>query len=332
MADISRRRWARLLVLAAALGVVAAVAPAIPVAAGVRAASQVEPAACSGLTRPPTGTLRGAMDHNGLHRTYLVHVPPGYDPTVRTPVVLLFHGQGSYALQQLLYSDFGRLADRQGFLVVAPDTAYPEYNQWLIDAGIGATPNVAPSVDDLGFTTRLLDRVERRYCVDPDRVHASGISSGAFFVSRVACRLSDRIASVAPVAGTVFFDDTTGDCGHDRPVPVLAFHGSADVNVPFASQTGGRDGPDDGVLAQVRRWAIGRNGCSGSSTVRPLASDVSARTWECPAAGATRLVRIEGGGHTWPGAPFEVPSNGRTTQSVSATALAWRFFVRHPRQ
>lgn len=314
----------------AALVAVATLALVAPASTAAQAAPATGAAACSGVPGQAGGTVNGALDHRGRRRAYVVHVPQGYDPSAPTPVVLLLHGQGSYGLQQMLYGDYLRFSDRHGFLVVAPDVAYPDYNQWQIAAGVGATPNVPRSVDDLGFIRKLLDRIEGTYCVDTNRVHAAGISSGAFFVSRLACRLSDRIASVVSVAGTVYFDDSTGDCGHDRPVPVLAFHGSADINVPFDAQTGGRDSPHDGVMAQLRRWAILRNGCAATSTVTQVARDVSIRNWDCPAAGATRLVRIQGGGHTWPGSPFDVPANGPTSRSVSATAMGWRFFVNHP--
>lgn len=310
-----------MLVISASLVAVAGASPAV---ASVGATTQS--GACVGLAPRAAGTSQGTFAHHGIRRTYQLHLPPGYDPTRRTPVVVLLHGQGSYGIQQLLYSDYRSLADREGIIVVAPDTAYPVFNLWVADGGPGASPY---SVDDVGFIARLLDRMEAHLCVDEDRVFATGISSGAFMASHLACHLPDRIAAVATVAGTVV--DSAEDCQTGRPVPVLAFHGTADRNVPYGSQTFGRDGPDDGVLPQVRQWAVRRNGCLGSSRLTQLTRDVSVRSWSCPPSGATKLVRIQGGGHTWPGAAIEVPALGTTTQSISATAMGWRFFERHPR-
>lgn len=284
---------------------------------------------CSGRRPQAAGTVNRSLQRNGYHRTYLVHVPPGYDPTVATPVVVLLHGQGSYGIQQLIYSGYGALADREGFLVLAPDTAYPTVNQWLIGSGPGATPWVDPRVDDVGFVRVLLDRLSAQFCVDTHRVFATGISSGGFMASYLACRLPGRIASVVTVAATVYSDDAE-DCATTRPVPVLAFHGTADRNVPFDHQTFGVAGSNDGVVANVRRWATRRNGCTGASTVTQLAPDVSRRSWDCPSGQPARLVRIQGGGHTWPGSPIDVPSLGVTTHSVSATAMGWRFFQANP--
>ena len=53
------------------------------------------------------------------------------------------------------------------------------------------------------------------------------------------------------------------------------------------------------------RWSGGRDGCE------------------------VELVRIEGGGHTWPGQKPPVGFIGRSTESVSANALLWAFFSRH---
>lgn len=313
-----------LLLVAVALAVLAGIEPAratVSVSAPATAAG-----GCAGLAPQASGTSQGRFAHHGIARTYQLHLPHGYDPARRTPVVVLLHGQGSYGLQQLLYSNYRSLADRERFIVLAPDAAYPDHNKWVADGGAGASPD---SVDDVGFIARLLTSIEARFCVDEDRVFATGISSGAFMASHLACHLADRIAAVATVAGTVV--DSAEDCVTSRPVPVLAFHGSADRNVPYDAQTFGRDGPDDGVLPQMRQWAVRRNGCTGSNQVTQLASDVSVRSWSCPPSGTAKLVRIQGGGHTWPGSPFDLPSNGATTQSVSATAKGWRFFERHPR-
>lgn len=288
-----------------------------------------EGASCEGLADRSPGTSTGTLVHGGRARSYELHVPVGYDATTSTPLLVSLHGQGSYGLQQILYSDVRALADREGFLVVAPDVAYPDTDQWHTGAALGDIP-ADTTVDDLGFVGRLLNSLEANLCVDSDRVFATGISSGAFMASALACRMPNRIAAVAAVAGSLFFDDPAV-CRSSRAVPVLAFHGSADRNVPFPAQTFQRSGPRDSVVNHLRRWALGRNGCTESTTVATLAPDVSLRQWTCPPSGATKLVRIQGGGHTWPGSPFEVPSLGPTTQNVSATDMAWRFFTRHPR-
>ena len=45
------------------------------------------------------------------------------------------------------------------------------------------------------------------------------------------------------------------------------------------------------------------------------------------------LVRLEGGGHTWPGGAQYLPEGlvGRVCRDFDATALIWQFFRAHPK-
>src|SRR5208283_898882 len=51
---------------------------------------------------------------------------------------------------------------------------------------------------------------------------------------RLAAELSDRIAAIAPVAGTMAIDKYNPK----RPVPVMHFHGTSDKLVPFDGPRG----------------------------------------------------------------------------------------------
>ncbi|MGW3571904.1 hypothetical protein ACWDSL_49920 [Streptomyces sp. NPDC000941] len=84
--------------------------------------------------------------------------------------------------------------------------------------------------------------------------------------SLLACRLADRIAAIAPVAGLRAGNpdpsDPTrpepGSCAPARPVPVLAFHGQQD---PVNPNTGGGPGCwPYSVPAAIDRWGT-LDGC-----------------------------------------------------------------------
>jgi len=70
--------------------------------------------------------------------------------------------------------------------------------------------------------------------VDPKRVFATGMSNGGMMCYRLASELSDRIAAIAPVSGTMAIPDYKPK----RPVPVIHFHGTADNIVPFNGPKG----------------------------------------------------------------------------------------------
>ena len=79
--------------------------------------------------------------------------------------------------------------------------AYPQGTVGTDDRPSWQGAPYSSGADDVRFTSDLLDRLEADLCVDPGRVYASGKSNGAGFAGLLACRLADRLAAVAPVAG-----------------------------------------------------------------------------------------------------------------------------------
>jgi polyhydroxybutyrate depolymerase len=282
---------------------------------------------------------------DGATRTATQLVPEGYDPETPTAVVLNFHGLSSVGPDQHGYSGLPSVADRENFVLVSPQgTSAPVFDQTYWNTATGRRPVGFDGtlVDDVAYVAELLDDLTERLCIDPDRVHATGLSNGGFFSSRLACNLSDRIASIATVGGV--FDPT--DCAQDRPVPVLAIHGTADPIVPFdatESTIGDLLGLDTedlfGLLVGTREpipeivdeWAE-RNGCETATSARALSATVERRDYPgCTAA--TSLIVVEGGGHTWPGAePRFASILGATDPTVSAAETVWEWFVENPRR
>jgi polyhydroxybutyrate depolymerase len=81
---------------------------------------------------------------------------------------------------------------------------------------------------------KLLDDLARVVKVDQKRVYACGMSNGAMMCYRLAAELSERIAAITPVAGTIAIEVSKPK----RPVPVLHFHGTRDTFVPFKMSKG----------------------------------------------------------------------------------------------
>lgn len=273
-------------------------------------------AACSPkkMMQAPTTTL--TLDHDGIERAYILHVPPRYDGATPLPLVLNFHGFGSSAGQQSLYSQLHPKADAEGFIVVSPDGT-GEPRRWnTIMSPDGA--------DDVGFIGALLDTLQRDLCIDSSRVFAAGMSNGAAFAQRVACAMPGRIAAVAAVTALVY----PGNCTADQPIPVIGFHGTADPCVPFEGGVSrcGAGLPVPPIEQSALNWAK-HNGCNTAPSQTEFTASVRAIAYsECDGETAVVLYVIEGGGHTWPGA-VDVPRLGTTTHEISATDLIWEFFV-----
>jgi len=267
----------------------------------------------------------------GLKRTYLVHVPKGYDPKTPTPVVLALHGAAMNGPMMVWFSGLTKKSDAAGFVVVYPSgTGAGPFLAW--NAG-GFTGKMAEGkADDVAFIGKLLDDLGTVVTVDEKRVYACGMSNGGMMCYRLAAELSDRIAAVAPVAGTVAIEESKPK----RAVPVIHFHGSKDGIVPFETAKG--KAPPfmklKGVEDSIQTW-VKLNGCDPKPKADVLSKDgdgqrVTRKTYGGGRGGAeVALVVIEGGGHTWPGKRSTAAVLGRSTLNVSANDLMWEFFQKH---
>lgn len=114
--------------------------------------------------------------------------------------------------------------------------------------------------DDIGFTKKILTQVGQQYCVDDQRIYATGKSQGGGMAGVLAAdpELSTMIAAFAPVAGA-FYVSQDAKCRPDsvnissnpgRPnIPILEFHGAADDVIPY---DGGADRGD--CLPAITHW------------------------------------------------------------------------------
>lgn len=283
-----------------------------------------------------TGDHRRSIEHQGRQRTYLLHLPDSAAQKQGSPVVLAFHGGGTNARLMKFYVDLDRVADKEGFIVVYPNGTGRLRRVLTWNAGDCCGYAAEKKVDDVDLVRAILDDLEQVLSIDRRRIYATGLSNGAMMAYRLACELSQTIAAVAPVAGTM----NLKSCRPVRPVPILHFHGTADLNCPYEGGVGprsiaGLDFPS--VEATLTRWRE-INGCEkgGSLTAVPDRQDdgtaVEVTDWnDCRSGAPISLVKINGGGHSWPG--VRAPLGGRlgpATQDISASEMIWKFFRDHP--
>jgi polyhydroxybutyrate depolymerase len=256
---------------------------------------------------------------DGTVRTYRLAVPASYRATRPTPLILLFHGSGSTAAQQSAYTGLPAAGADAGYLVATPDAVG---GNWDLAAPGTPTP-------DQRLVTALESDLGARYCLDRARIYAAGISLGSEFATIAACDPADHIAAVGLVAAEYLLRPCPG------PLPVLAFHGTADPIVPYASGATGRSVPGVpvvGALQNLEAWAR-LDRCHPTPVTSTPAPDIVRRRWSgCRAGSSVVLYTVVGGGHTWPGSPvvLSAAAFGPTTESVSATQLMLAFFDAHP--
>jgi polyhydroxybutyrate depolymerase len=250
------------------------------------------------------------------------------------PLVLVLHGGAGTGAQIERYTNFNAVADAHGFVVVYPDGVNRGWNDGRESE---RTSTRSGHVDDVGFIGSLIDHLTKRLRVDPLRVYSTGISNGGFMSHRAAMELSDRIAAIAPIAGTLG-ENLVARFAPKHPVAVLHMHGTQDR---FVRYEGGdviaRGGKSISAARVTEMWAKA-NGCAVPSRPEQLpdrdpddGTRIRADSYgSCRAGTTVVLYTIVGGGHTWPGRA--APLLGTTTRDIDGAQAAWEFFERHPKQ
>ena len=269
-------------------------------------------------------TINESIIHDGIQRNYIVYIPEIYDGSSAVPLVLNFHGYGSNATQQMFYGDFRDIADTEGFLLVHPEGTLSNGNQFW---NVGFPGTTSSTIDDVGFTEALIDELANSYAIDLDRVYATGMSNGGFMSFLLACQLSEKIAAVASVTGSMT-PGTFNDCNAQHPTPVLQIHGTNDSVVPY-------DGNSIWTLpiVDVVSYWVNYNNCDTTPTTTTFpdldlsdGSTVEHSVYEDGDLGSTtEHMKVIGGGHTWPGSIINTPG---TNQDIDASMEIWSFFSR----
>jgi predicted peptidase len=148
---------------------------------------------------------------------YLLFLPQDYgkEQDKKWPLMIFLHGAGERGSDVDKVKTHGppKIVDQKKdfpFILVSPQC--PEGQGWEPEEVIA-----------------LLDEVQSKYKVDPDRVYLTGLSMGGFGTWETATQHPERFAAIAPI------------CGGGRPfmarrlknLPTWVFHGEKDNVVPI---------------------------------------------------------------------------------------------------
>jgi polyhydroxybutyrate depolymerase len=291
---------------------------------------------------PAPGNHHESLDV-GAHkmtRTFIVHVPPGFDGKSKVPIVIMLHGAGGSGEGAIAETGWDAKSDREGFIAVFPDGSTPNpaqparfmLNPRLWNDGSGRGSIGVDNVDDVGFISAMIDYLEARYAADPDRIYCTGFSNGASMTFSVGLNLSNRIAAIAPVSGHLWYQDKQ----LSYPVPLLFIIGTKDPlnpidggNVKLPWLTTQYHPPIEDSLMEWERML----GC-GPEVQTARGNGVLQITYdECDKGGEVEYYRVRGLGHIWPGGKNRLPESlvGKPSDNLNATDVIWDFFKAHPR-
>ena len=172
-----------------------------------------------------------SIEHDGLNREYVLHVPSSYNGNSPVPLVFNFHGGSGTATGQRYLSEMDKVADTAGFIV-----AYPQ-GSILFDGSsywnsMIATEGSKGTADDIGFISILIDTISSNYNIDLEKVYACGYSNGGDLSISLACYLSDKISAVAPVSG-LMSSESDSLCQPQENTGVFFINGTADNSRPY---------------------------------------------------------------------------------------------------
>jgi len=247
------------------------------------------------------------------------------------PLVLVFHGSYASGRKIMAYTGMNDLAERENFLVAYPDMQY--VRNWNLPKDFHNP--------DIHFVSALIRHLSQTDPVDPQRIYATGYSAGADFLQLAACNplLSSEIAAFAPVCSNLDRNWAV-QCQQRHPIAILLVNGTDD-------QLNCWDGHGKRWMSVAETFAFWAHH-NGAQV--PLGIDIASKTSKLSAGDRTQaelvtaenntvsaeveLLKIYGGGHTWPGAH---PQNwlmsmflGPTHQSDPANKVIWAFFQRNP--
>jgi predicted peptidase len=149
---------------------------------------------------------------------YLLFLPENYEKDANTkfPMILFLHGSGERGddLNKVKVHGPPKIVDSKKdfpFILVSPQC--PANGWW----------------DSFQLIT-LLDEIQSKYRVDPDRVYLTGLSMGGYGTWDLVQRYPTRFAAIAPICGA----GNPVMVRRFKDVPAWVFHGDADPTVPVA--------------------------------------------------------------------------------------------------
>lgn len=150
---------------------------------------------------------------------FLLHVPKQYTLSRPWPTIVYLHGKSQSGSDRSMLRRYGlpkRLKEdvRFPFMVIMPQC--PAGQRWTDPEAVMA----------------CVQKVQAKYRVDPTRLYAVGFSMGGRGVFRLADRYPGRFAALVTIAGSPIEKEYI-DGGRLKGVPVWAFHGADDVEVPL---------------------------------------------------------------------------------------------------
>ena len=202
----------------------------------------------------PGRTTKGVVTSNGNDFEYILYTPSTYRARRDSPLVVMVHGCGTTAKQQMEVSQFNRLAERKSFVVLYPDVDEvgrnlpgPLKNCWKFPDPTSYFRGTGDAAAIADMTRFAMDKRS----IDDERVYLAGISAGGLMTSIEAAAYPDLYAAVSIMSSAGYADGPCFTTGvgipaeasallahtvmgsYARVVPRMVLGGDADLAFPW---------------------------------------------------------------------------------------------------
>lgn len=276
----------------------------------------------------------------GFRRSYLLHIPKGYDHSTPLPLVVALHGGFRTAKQMEEESGFSELADQEGFIVLYPDGI--SFFGWLQHWNAGHCCGLAmkKEIDDVGFVSQVIEQACQRLKVDRSRIYLAGYSNGGMLAHLFAAQKPEIPAAVAAIAATIGSQPSPSEPEMRipparGPVPIIMLHGREDDVVPYERGNfshGWRHGYVS-VKESVSFWIKANQVALLPKKEKMMGGRVLKETWAGKnKGGEVVLYTLEGWKHSLPTKTHtQKLAETDPLKGFHATANIWEFFKKHRR-
>jgi polyhydroxybutyrate depolymerase len=276
----------------------------------------------------------------GIRRYYMLHIPAGYSPDKKYPLVIVLHGAFSTPVKIEKKSGFSMISDRGKFLVAYPSGAFGIFGflkHW--NAGHCCGKAAKDNIDDVGFLLKVMDDIQTDFAVDKNRIYMAGFSNGGMLTYRFAAEHTERLAAAAVLGGSL-----GGKASAETPLwkiprpksplPLIVFHARDDLSVPYNGGISPQKGGEREyipVADSIDFW-VKNNNCDTDPLVEELYGNrVTKKEWlDSTHGNDVYLYTIDNWGHRWPGRYYtDKLDKDDPFKGFSAADVIWTFFRSH---
>jgi polyhydroxybutyrate depolymerase len=279
------------------------------------------------------------IQHEGRERAYIVHLPENYSEEKNHPLVIALHGGGGKAkhFNRSTRSRFNQLADEENFILVYPQGVNKSWNDNSKRDTLGYARRW--KVDDVGFIRKMIQKLENDYAIDSENIFACGISNGGLMSLTLAVELPEKIKAIGMVASN-FSEEQSKEMNRESQFSMIMIHGDKDPIFPYQEaeiivfkKSRGKvlgvkksiellceiNGNTPNGVGQELPNTHTKDGCTVMQIIYPNPNNPNLKI---------ELIRVKGGGHTWPGGTQYLPKKliGRVSRDFNACDALWEFF------